>query len=187
MVTYGKLDTYVDIPEEVQSVKVDNSKVTIKGKLGELTKDFKHTDIKISKVDNQLYLEAYFPRRRDKAMIYTVRAHLNNMFNGVTKGYEYRMKVVFSHFPIRVIPDLKNREVKIENLYGGRKPRFAKIVGDVKVDKDGDDVIVEGIDKEAVGQTCANIQELTRQRGKRRQSPKTFMDGVFIYDKKVKE
>ena len=57
------------------------------------------------------------------------------------------------------------------------------MVDGVKVKVDGDDVIVEGIDKEAVGQTAANIQELTRQRGKRRQSPKTFMDGLFIFNK----
>ena len=102
------------------------------------------------------------------------------MIEGTTYGYKYSMKIVFSHFPIRVNPEMKKFQVKIENLYGGRKPRFAKILPGVKVKIDDEDVVVEGIDKEAVGQTAANIQELTRQRGKRRQSPKTFMDGIFL-------
>ena len=106
------------------------------------------------------------------------------MIRGVMKGYKYSMKIVYSHFPIKVSEDKKKKSVKIENLYGGQKPRFAKIVGNVKIQVDGENVFVSGIDKEAVGQTCANIQELTRLRGKRRKSPKTFMDGIFVFDRK---
>jgi large subunit ribosomal protein L6 len=109
------------------------------------------------------------------------------MINGVLYGYRYYLKIVFSHFPIRVNPEMGNSRVKIENLYGGRKPRYAKVLPGVSVRVDNDDVIVEGVDKENVGQTAANIQELCRQRGKRRQSPKTFMDGVYIYEKEFQE
>lgn len=187
MVSIGRLNTTLEIPEEVKSVNVIDSTVTVKGKLGEMTRDFRHTGIEISKSsDNELLLVSYFPRKKDKAKLFTVRSHLRNMFSGTTFGFEYRMKIVFSHFPIRVNPEQKNGLVKIENLYGGRKPRYAKIVGKVKVKVDGEDVVVEGINKEHVGQTAANIQELTRQRGKRRQSPKTFMDGLYVFQKGIK-
>lgn len=187
MVTVGRLTVEMVIPEEIKSIKVDNSIVTVKGKLGELTRDFAHTRILIEKKDNSIVLSTYFPRKKEKAILYTVKSHLNNMMDGITYGYEYKLKIVFSHFPIRVNPEPKNRLVKIENLYGGRSPRYAKILGDVKVKVDGEDVVVTGINKELVGQTCANIQELTRQRGKRRKSPKTFMDGVFTFQKKLKK
>lgn len=186
MVALGKLITEIKIPEDIKTVNVEfPARITVKGKLGEISRDFNHTSVQIEKKDNLIILTTFFPRVKDKAMLFTVKSHINNMFDGTLFGYEYRMKIVFSHFPIRVSPDIKNKKVKIENLYGGRKPRFANIVGDVKVTVDGEDVVVSGIDKENVGQTCANIQELTRQRGKRRQSPKTFMDGIFVYSRKI--
>ncbi len=186
MVVLGRIVTEIQIPEGITSVKVDRFSITVKAKSGELTRDFAHTKIEMTKVDDKIILTAYYPRKKDKALLNTVRSHINNMFDGLLKGYEYKMKIVFSHFPIRVSVDKKTKLVKIENLYGGRKPRFANILGKVNVKVDGEDVIVSGIDKEDVGQTCANIQELTRQRGKRRQSPKTFMDGIFVFQRGFK-
>lgn len=181
MVRYAKLEYDIEIPEDIIVEVTNNSSIEIKGPLGKIARDFKHTRIHIQNVDNVIKLSTQFPRRNEKALIGTVRAHITNAISGVKYGYRYYLKIVFSHFPIRVNPE--GNKVKIENLYGGRKPKFAQVVDGVKVKVDGDDVIVEGIDKEAVGQTAANIQELTRQRGKRRQSPKTFMDGLFIFNK----
>ncbi len=178
----GRLQRKIEIPEDI-TIKVDSTKVSVKGNLGETKRDFSHSGIVIEHTNNEIVLSSYFPRRKDKSSIGSVGAHIRNMIEGTTYGYKYSMKIVFSHFPIRVNPEMKKLQVKIENLYGGRKPRFAKIVPGVKVKVEDEDVVVEGIDKEAVGQTAANIQELTRQRGKRRQSPKTFMDGVFLYNK----
>jgi len=178
----GRIQNLVEIPEGI-TVSINGNKLKVKGKLGELTKDFSHAGIDIELKDDIVVLSSYFPRRKEKALVGTVEAHINNMIEGTTFGYRYSMKIVFSHFPIRVNPEMKNQRVKIDNLYGGRKPRYAKIHPGVKVKVEDEDVVVEGINKEAVGQTAANIQELTRQRGKRRQSPKTFMDGVFLYNK----
>jgi large subunit ribosomal protein L6 len=186
MVRYARLRYEIDVPEEI-TAKLTGSEVTIKGPKGEISKKFGHTKVKIELDNNQFILTSLFPRKKEKALIGTVQAHLQNMINGVLYGYRYYLKIVFSHFPIRVNPEMKESRVKIENLYGGRKPRYAKVLPGVSVRVDNDDVIVEGVDKENVGQTAANIQELTRQRGKRRQSPKTFMDGVFIYDKEFQE
>lgn len=178
----GRLQNKVEIPENID-IKVEGQQLKVKGKLGELTRDFSYADVDIELKDGTIVLSSYFPRRKEKALLGTIQAHINNMIEGTTLGYKYAMKIVFSHFPIRVNPEMKNMRIRIENLYGGRKARFAKILPGVKVKVDDEDVVVEGIDKEAVGQTAANIQELTRQRGKRRQSPKTFMDGVFLYEK----
>ena len=180
MVRYAQLQYDIEIPEGVD-VEVDGPHVTVKGELGEVSRDFAHTKVLIEHTGDAVRLTSQFPRRKEKALIGTVQAHLNNAILGVQYGYRYYLKIVFSHFPIRVNPE--GDKVKIENLYGGRKPRYAKVLPGVKVSVDGDDVIVEGVDKEAVGQTAANCQELTRQRGKRRQSPKTFMDGLFIFEK----
>jgi large subunit ribosomal protein L6 len=179
---YGRLVEVVELSEGV-TCNINRGVVELAGPLGTLKKNFKHTGITITQEDNTVVLTSIFPKKSDKAKLGSLRAHVTNMNKGVTQGFKYSMKIVFSHFPLKIEPQ-KDGLVKIENLYGGRKPRFAKIIGsDTKIQVDGEDVYVSGIDREAVGQTCANIQELTRQRGKRRQSPKTFMDGIFVYDK----
>lgn len=184
MVEYGIITKEVPIPENIKSVKIDGKMITVVGNLGTLSKDFSHAkSVQIEKKDDKIRLAVNFPKKFDKALIGTVQAHLNNLFEGTTYGYKYKLKIVFSHFPIRVNPEMKQNRVKIENLYGGRAPKFSKIVGKVKVSIDNDDVVVEGINKEHVGQTSANMQELTKQRGKRRKSPKTFMDGLYIFEK----
>ncbi len=177
---FGRLQKTVEIPEDVE-LQLNGSVVTVKGPLGELTRDFSFSGLIFEKKDGKLVISVFFPKKKEKALLGAIESHVKNMVHGVTKGYKYSMKIVFSHFPIKVIP--QGSEVKVENLYGGRKPRFAKILPGVKVEVDGENVYVSGIDKEKVGQTCANIQELTRLRGKRRKSPKTFMDGIFTFDK----
>lgn len=180
--SYGRLQHKIDVPEGIE-INVQGSIVKVKGKLGELSKNFDHTGIEIETLNKTIILSSYFPRRKEKAVLGTVRAHVNNMIEGTTYGYKYALKIVYSHFPIRVTPDMKKDRVKIENLYGGRSPKYAKLLPGVKVKVDNEDVIVEGIEKEAVGQTAANIQEICRQRGSRRKSPKTFQDGIYIYSK----
>ncbi len=179
---YGRLQRTVEIPKNV-TILVKDFTIKVKGDMGELSRDFTHSGIIIEKKGNDIVLSSYFPRRKEKAILGSVKAHLTNMIVGATYGYKYMLKIVYSHFPIRVTPEMKKNRVKIENLYGGRSPRYAETLDGVKVTIDNEDVIVEGIDKEAVGQTAANIQELCRQRGKRRKSPKTFQDGIYIYNK----
>jgi len=100
------------------------------------------------------------------------------MITGVTRGYRYRLKIVFSHFPVSV--KVEGDKVIIENFLGEKAPRIAKIVGDVKVRVEKDDVIVEGIDIEAVGQTAANIELATKISDFDR---RVFVDGIYIYKK----
>ncbi len=177
---YARLQKTIEIPDDV-TLTVNDSTVTVKGPKGELTRDFSYSNLIFDLKDKTLTLTALFPKSKEKAVLGAVEAHIRNMIQGTTAGFKYAMKVVFSHFPIKIIPE--GDKVKIENLYGGRKPRYAKVLPGVSVTVDGEDVYVSGIDKEKVGQTCGNIQEITRLHGKRRKSPKTFMDGIFVYDR----
>jgi large subunit ribosomal protein L6 len=51
-------------------------------------------------------------------------------------------------------------------------------VGGCKVSVEGEDVVVRGLDKEAVGQTAANIELATKVR---RKDPRVFLDGIYLY------
>jgi large subunit ribosomal protein L6 len=88
------------------------------------------------------------------------------------------MKIVFVHFPTSV--KVVGKEVHIENFIGERKARIASILGDTKVTIKQDDVILEGIDIDAVSQTAANIQTRAKIRNK---DLRKFLDGVYVYSK----
>ena len=100
------------------------------------------------------------------------------MITGVTKGYQYKLKIVFSHFPISV--KLQDKSVLIENFTGERRPRRIKLIGNVKVKIEPDDIIVEGANLEEVSQTAANIEQATRVRNK---DPRVFLDGIYVYER----
>lgn len=168
----------IEAPKDV-TINLDGMKVEVKGPKGELTRDFAGEPIKMELARKKLKLSVAFPRKKEMAMLGTIHAHITNMITGVTQGYTYKLTIVYSHFPITV--DVADDEVIIKNLYGQRDPRRAKIFGDdVKVKVDGDEVIITGINKEHVGQTSANIQEICKLRGKYHKDPRRFMDGIWL-------
>jgi len=168
----------IDVPDGVE-VKIAGRAVSVKGEKGALTRDFSETPISLQFEDKKIVVQANWPRKKEAALVGTVAALIQNMITGTTKGYTYKLKIVFSHFPISV--KVRERMVSIENFTGERSPRLTKIVGDVKVSIKEDDVIVQGIDLEDVSQTAANIERATKVKSK---DPRVFLDGIFIYEKK---
>jgi len=167
----------IEIPEEVE-VKIENKVVTVRGEKGELTRDFSHTPTSIRLEGKAVTVHANWPRKREAALVGTVRAHIRNMITGVTKGFTYKLKIVFSHFPISV--KVREGTVAIENFTGERSPRITKIMGDTKVTVKGEDVIVQGTNIEDVSQTAANIQNATKVKKK---DPRVFLDGIYLYER----
>ncbi|ADP77667.1 LSU ribosomal protein L6P [Methanothermus fervidus DSM 2088] len=178
MVLTAIIKDEIQIPDEVD-VKIDDHKVKVKGPKGELSRKFDYPNVKIIKKDEKIILESRFPRKKDKAMLGTIKAHIKNMIKGVTKGFKYTMKIVYAHFPMSV--KVSGRKVIIENFLGERHPRVAKIVGkDTKVEVKDDKVYITGINKEHVGQTMANIEQATKIK---RRDPRVFQDGIYLVSK----
>ncbi len=167
----------VEIPEDVE-VTVEGNTVKVKGPKGELERELKYPGVQIFAEDGKVVVFKEFPRKRDIAIARTFKAHIANMIKGVTEGFTYRLKVVYSHFPMTV--KVQGDEVLIENFLGEKNPRKAKILPGVTVKVMGQEVIVEGIDKEAVGQTAANIEQATRIT---KWDRRVFQDGVYIVEK----
>lgn len=167
----------IEVPENL-SVKFENNILYVKGPLGQLSKDFSKIKVNISVNSNKIKLSSYSDKRRDIAVLGTAASIIKNMFHGVTKGYTYKLKVVSAHFPISI--KVKGNDVYIENFYGEKRPRIAKIVGSCQVSVEGDDIIVKGISKEDVGQTTANIERATVVK---RKDQRVFLDGVYLYER----
>ncbi len=165
------------IPEGV-NVKVDGCNIEVSGPKGTLSKEIMSNDL-IMKVEGGSFTVAgKTSRRKTKAMVGTVLAHFNNMVRGVTDGFTYKLKVVYSHFPMTV--KVEGNTVRIDNFLGAKSPRFSKIIEGAKVQVKGQDVEVSGTDRELVSQTAANIEQATKIT---KFDSRVFQDGIYITSK----
>jgi large subunit ribosomal protein L6 len=167
----------IQVPEDVE-VTVEGRKVTVKGAKGTLTRDFSQAPVSIEVNGKTIRVWAEWPRKKEASLVGTVCSHIQNMITGVRKGFSYKLKIVFSHFPISV--KVKDKVVLIENFTGERNPRKAKIIGDVQVKVQSEDVIVQGINLEDVSKTAANIEQATKVK---RKDPRVFLDGIYVYER----
>ena len=173
MTKEAKMKQEITLPDAVTASFEDNI-LNIKGEKGEVSRIFPHPDFTISVTNNIVQIHCSIFRRKQRALMGTYVAHVNNMIHGVTKGFEYQMKTVYSHFPIKTSVE-KNTFV-IQNFLGERSPRKAQILDGVKVEIKSDDIHVTGIDIEKVGQTVANIERATKVR---RRDIRVFQDGIY--------
>jgi len=166
----------IPVPEDVE-VTIDKE-VTVTGPKGELKRKFKTGNISLRQEDGLVVLETRFPKKKDKAMLGTIKSHISNMIHGLTEGFTYKMKIVYAHFPMTV--KAAKDKVIIENFLGERYPRTAKVVGTAQVKVQGDEVVITGVNKEDVGQTMANLEQATKIKGR---DPRVFQDGIYLVAK----
>lgn len=178
MTLTGMIETEVEVPKGVQ-VKVEGNTISVTGSKGNQIRQFDLRRINVVQgASGKFVVKCEYPRIRDKAMVGTIASHIRNMVHGVMNGFEYRMKIVYSHFPIKAT--VKGNEFIVENFLGERHPRKTHIVGDVKVQVKKDEVIITGISIEEAGQTAANIEQATKVRGL---DIRVFQDGIYITQK----
>ena len=104
----------IEIPEGVE-VSIEDSLLTFKGSKGEIKRKLLNPHIKIFKKDNVIILEVKKGTKREKVMINTFKAHINNMIKGVTEGFVYKMKICSSHFPMTV--NVQGNGIIIKNFF----------------------------------------------------------------------
>ena len=170
----------VEIPEGV-NVNLDGNSLVVRRNDKELKRVFNSPRIKVDVKDNIVKFISGSEKRKSRALLGTWKALLKNMITGVTDGYETRMKIVYSHFPIKFVAE--KDKVMIQNFLGEKKPRIAEILPGIDIRVEKDIIILRGIDKERVGQTAANIESVCKITGLDR---RTFQDGCFITQKPVK-
>jgi large subunit ribosomal protein L6 len=172
-----EISKIIQVPDGVE-VTIEGRKVTVKGANGTLTRDFSHVPISLEGNGETVRVWAEWPRKKEASLVGTIYSHIQNMITGVEKGFSYKLKIVFSHFPMSV--KVQGKTVLIENFTGERRARRVKIIGDVKVKVQSEDVIVEGLNLEDVSQTAANIEQATKVKKK---DPRVFLDGIYVYER----
>ena len=104
--------------------------------------------------------------------------HIKNLIKGAQNEFEYKLKVVYVHFPMNIT--VQGKILNIKNFEGEKKPRSANIIDGVKVQVKGQDITVTGNNLEHVSQTAANFEQATRLTNKDR---RIFQDGIYISKK----
>ena len=145
----------VQIPNGVE-VKIEDSVVKIKGAKGELAQIIP-SGLKIEIKDGQISVV----RENDahKNLQGTIRTLLNNMVEGVTKGFEKRLDVQGVGFRAQ----MKGKDLEL--AIGFSHPVNVKTPQNliVEIDKDKKNIIiVKGIDKQAVGEFAAKLRSLKK-------------------------
>ncbi|XP_077973312.1 large ribosomal subunit protein uL6-like [Styela clava] len=173
----------VTVPEGVK-VWVKGRTVTIHGDRGTLKRNFNHLKIELSKVGPRtVRVDKWFGNRKDLACVRTVCSHITNMATGVTKGYKYKLRSVYAHFPINCNVIEEGACVEIRNFLGEKFTRKVAMRDGVKISasaKQKDELIIEGNDIEMVSQSAALVQQSTSVKNK---DIRKFLDGIYVSQK----
>jgi len=159
--------------------------ITVRGPLGEIRKVIRNTPIVMSLTDSTVVLELYGARKREYAQLGAIKGLLKNMVLGVTRGWRYRLAIVYTHFP--TIVKVEGGNLVIENFLGRKGKITLKIPDGIKVEASKEEVVIEGIDREEVSRFAAMVELATTLRGDRRPSPHGreggpgVLDGIYLY------
>jgi len=110
-------------------------------------------------------------------------AHVENMLKGVTKGYQYKMRAVYAHFPINCVTTENNSVIEIRNFLGEKYIRRVRMAPGVTVSnsaKQKDELVIEGNSLEDVSRSAALIQQSTTVKNK---DIRKFLDGLYVSEK----
>ena len=173
------LSNKIEIPEGVH-ISIEGNGITIKGKHGENKKKFNTQRLEMKKEGNYIMIGAKKATKREKKMINTITAHIKNMIHGVKEGFEYKLKICFSHFPIIIDIDKEKKQAFVKNFLGEKVPRKLNLLDGADIEIKGQDIIIKSHDKEIAGQMAANFEKATRILLKDR---RIFQDGIFITSK----
>lgn len=173
----------IEVPEGV-SVEVKARKVTVKGPKGTLVREFKHLSLDIQKMENgNIKVDLWFGGRKNIACIRTVCSHITNMITGVTKGFKYKMRFCYAHFPINVTN--VGDTVEIRNFLGEKQVRKIPLLEGVKYTRTADvkdQIEISGIDITKVSLSCAKISQSCNVKNK---DIRKFLDGIYVTEKGV--
>lgn len=153
----GKLP--ITIPAGV-TFSFSNNKVTVKGPKGELHQVI-DPEFKVRNENGSVTVERPTEQKRHKSMHGLYRSLINNMIEGVSKGYKRNMELIGVGFKANAQSNV------LELSLGYSHNVFVAIPTEIKVqavqEKGGNPtIILEGADKQLIGQVAAKIKSLRK-------------------------
>lgn len=107
------------------------------------------------------------------------------MITGVTKGFKYKMRFCYAHFPINVatVKQGDKEIVEIRNFLGEKSVRRITLLDGVSYERNPDvkdQIELSGIDITKVSLSCAQISQTTAVKNK---DIRKFLDGIYVSEK----
>jgi len=140
------------IPEGVE-VKIENQQVIIKGPRGELAFEIR-PEIKLEKKEKQIFILPQRKTKKTSAFWGLTRTLLNNIIEGVTKGYEKKLEI--QGLGYRASLDGKDLTLQV----GFTHPVKIKTPEGINFSVEKNIITITGIDKELVGEIAAKIRKI---------------------------
>lgn len=145
----------VVIPSGVKVEKKDLTLI-VTGPKGSLTQAL-HPKINVAISDKDVIVDvAGKDNKREKALWGLFRALIQNMVDGVTKGYEKKLEVIGVGFKVATTPG------KLTMSLGFSHPVIVDVPKDLTVAVDKNTISIFGADKQRVGQFAAEVRELKK-------------------------
>lgn len=110
----------------------------------------------------KLKVDLHSGRRKQLASLRTVVSHVQNLIVGVTKGFSYKMRMVYAHFPVNININDDNTVLEIRNFLGEKRVRKIDMLPGVKVMRSEgvkDELCLTGNNVENVSRSCALISQ----------------------------
>jgi len=141
----------VEVPSGVE-VTLDANEISVKGPLGTL-KQFMLPSVQIERDGDKLTCKAVAGAANGSAMSGTMRALLNNMVTGVTKGFEKKLMLVGVGYRAQA------QGAKLNLTLGFSHPIAHDMPAGIKVETPTQtEILIKGIDKQVVGQVAAEVR-----------------------------
>ena len=121
-----ELFTTVTVPEGTE-VALNGLTFTAKGKVGELSRQFRLGRLELEIKGNEIIIGSKKSTKIEKKMMNTIAAHIRNMITGVNEKFVYEVKICSGHFPFTVTKEGNDKAV-IKNFLGEKIDRVAKII-----------------------------------------------------------
>jgi large subunit ribosomal protein L9e len=114
----------LEVPEGV-TVNIKSRIINVTGPRGTLRKNVRHVAMDIPpQQGNKILLKVWDGARKHNACLRTIRSLINNLIIGVTKGFQYKMRAVYAHFPINCIIQDGGNAIEIRNFLGEKVCEF---------------------------------------------------------------
>jgi large subunit ribosomal protein L6 len=127
--------------------------ITVKGPLGTLTQELKGNLVRITNDNGTLNFEAANESREANAMSGTLRALVNNMVVGVTKGFERKLTLVGVGYRAALQGNSLNLSLGYSHPVVHALPQ-----GVTATVQTPTEIVIKGADKQVVGQTAAEVR-----------------------------
>jgi large subunit ribosomal protein L9e len=132
----------IEIPEGV-TIESNSRQVVVKGKLGELRRNFRHVALDIfrhnkkigDKTVKTLKFQMWQAKRKQKCCVSSVASVVRNMIRGVTTGYKFKMALAYAHFPIIAEAKDNGKFLEVKNFLGEKIIRRIECLPGVTVSK----------------------------------------------------